>query len=438
MDFDDMPTVKSRDQTLKGLKKRANDCGASFLFIPGEGEDRNRIFDDVVEIDLPNGDDRRSFTVEGTDIEVLQRARFEDLRVIGDYSAIVDLSCGTLEVGLASPMGLSGYIDPGRRIWRIPGTLLADWPEHADEESDARAGYPEPSDWSLVASKDERTLKVAPSSEIFSVLWAKSRGRVTTLTLEGFPELTDTAALGLLQGVVEDFLFDLDLGYGVSMNPRRARPPRRGSLTQVRRSEAPEYPRNRYARIPLELYRHGRSARGLPVLQYQYYYQVVEYFFPSFVQAETIRQVRTVLANPAFSEGRDEDLTTLIGIANSGDATRIRERDQMRSAVAASVTEFELRQWIVDLDERYDGHFSKRKQDLSGVEKVDLSSPLIAQVAKRVYDLRCRVVHAKSDGGANGDEQLLPSSDEVQYLGADVELVQRLAQRAIVAQATAA
>ncbi|HRP76956.1 MAG TPA: hypothetical protein PKZ27_15240, partial [Rhodocyclaceae bacterium] len=57
---------------------------------------------------------------------------------------------------------------------------------------------------------------------------------------------------------------------------------------------------------------------------------------------------------------------------------------------------------------------------------------LINQVSDRIYDIRCKVVHVKSDDGDAELELLLPYTEEAEKLVFDIELVQFLAQKVLI------
>jgi hypothetical protein len=48
---------------------------------------------------------------------------------------------------------------------------------------------------------------------------------------------------------------------------------------------------------------------------------------------------------------------------------------------------------------------------------------------ERIYDIRCRIVHAKAEFDAEGP--LLPTDPEAQYLGHDIDLIRYLAGKAL-------
>ena len=66
--------------------------------------------------------------------------------------------------------------------------------------------------------------------------------------------------------------------------------------------------------------------------------------------------------------------------------------------------------------------------------KIPLANPnadLRADVADRIYDIRCKIVHTKNDSGIGDVELLLPFSREAEQLSHDIELVQYVAQETL-------
>ena len=71
--------------------------------------------------------------------------------------------------------------------------------------------------------------------------------------------------------------------------------------------------------------------------------------------------------------------------------------------------------------------------------KISLDDPnrdLREAIAERIYDIRCRIVHTKSDGGQTRSEVLLPFSKEADDLVVDVDLIQYIARQVLIATST--
>ena len=105
-------------------------------------------------------------------------------------------------------------------------------------------------------------------------------------------------ALKLLERYSASFFFELDVCYDLAFSLRRREQRSSLAMRRRRRLVAGEPSpirtiRNAYAENAVTLYCYGRSARGLPLLQYLAYYQAIEYFYPSFSNAEIMRRTRT-------------------------------------------------------------------------------------------------------------------------------------------------
>nr|WP_143657498.1 hypothetical protein [Streptomyces sp. alain-838] len=112
------------------------------------------------------------------------------------------------------------------------------------------------------------------------------------------------------------------------------------------------------------------------------------------------------------------------------------ERDQLKATVKGCVTEEHLKEFL-ESDADFGEHFQgKALRSVARIDLKDRKNDLLNQVANRVYDVRCRIVHTKEDGGEMAAEILLPFSKEADSLGPDVELVKFLAQKCLIAGAS--
>ncbi len=386
---------------------------------------------------LPNGRVPRRVMVDADEIEDLLEFDFESWIALGDYQALVDSKSGKIEAQVttgAGPIGRSSYAlstIPGVEHLESDPATEDDTDPQVDEISPPRS--PRGRDWRLRLERDGVTLELSPASPNFRALF---RGRGATLKIEGVRTSSHDTALEALERLAGGLLFDLDLVYGIVAQlskRRRVNRPRRRN----RPDKSPVFPRNQYASQALELYQYGRAAAGLPLLEYLANYQSIEYFFPYFAREQAVHLVRAQLLHPGFDATDDVALSRLINAAAPAGRTGMTERDQLRATVRASVNEADLDEFFVELAD-YVNHFSSKKQPIKAVGQITLSGnrpDLRDQVADRIYAIRCRIVHAKQDGGVRDQEVLLPASAEADSLQPDIELVRFIAQRALVARA---
>lgn len=106
------------------------------------------------------------------------------------------------------------------------------------------------------------------------------------------------------------------------------------------------------------------------------------------------------------------------------------ELDQLRATLRTCVDDDDLRAYIEAEGQK--DHFTRSKQSMEGVQRVNLKQDLHGQLATRIYQIRNRIVHTKDLDEDSGLELLLPTSDETRSMGPEIMLVRWLAQRAMI------
>jgi hypothetical protein len=77
-----------------------------------------------------------------------------------------------------------------------------------------------------------------------------------------------------------------------------------------------------------------------------------------------------------------------------------------------------------------------RKSELTEYAvKLNASGELISQLARRIYDIRCRIVHSKSTSQREGGPGLLPGTHHDDLVRNELPLMEYLAQQALVSAA---
>src|SRR5690349_6512804 len=105
-----------------------------------------------------------------------------------------------------------------------------------------------------------------------------------------------------------------------------------------------QYPKTEFDDEPLSLYWYARSAFGIPLLQFLAFYQVVEFYFPIYSQAEARRRARAILKEPTFRPDRDADVGRLLSSLHLSRAgTYGDERSQLRATLNECVQPDALR-----------------------------------------------------------------------------------------------
>lgn len=415
-------------------------------------------------IRVPNGRESRQIQVSNKRAQFLLRVNFEEARFLGDLHAIDNKPQGYIEAQIASVDGRS------QRIWDLPGvevigktgvdnqsTLdIEEIDDEGPEISVTASGIRRrnPNDKYRLKIEDEHkpwSVEFSEASDEYLALsnnlaahrarsdMARSSFRTpTTIKLRGIQSGGHDQVLHLLETYTNALFYEFDLKYRIFLQIPRVnlRSSFRGSLQSTSDRRIPDLPNLQYSKEALSLYGYARGAVGLPLLQFLAYYQVLEFFFPQYVRQEVLKRVRHELADPRFDATNEADLARLISISNPGGGSYVGEREQLKSTIFGIVDEESMREWFLQ-----NSHVATDLQDkkrIKGVPPVNLENrgqSILDQVSSRVYAIRCRVVHTKSDGQDSSDSLLLPGSKESERLKSDVYLLEYLAQKAILAGA---
>ncbi len=284
-------------------------------------------------------------------------------------------------------------------------------------------------------------IEISPASEVFTqLLRLPSRLRMT-LKLTGCQVTTHDSALAILNKAAGAVLFQLDLLTDVPMVLERERRRFTGGRRPKKKSNMAadlQYPKTEFDNAPLSLYWYGRSAAGMPLLQFLAFYQVIEFYFPIYSQSEAQRKLKVILKDPTFRGDRDTDIARLLAaiqISRSGAFGD--EKSQLRATLMECVDLNVLRNFLEGDAERKDFFLTKAKTlPYHRIPIANPSADLRNDVADRVYDIRCKIVHTKTDLRESSFELLLPFSKEAEQLSFDIELVQYLAQLVLIAGGT--
>jgi hypothetical protein len=377
---------------------------------------------------------------------------------LGDYEAIASCDDGYIEAAI-STVRFSGlrFADlPGVETIqkREKGSEPSDDAEASDMEEDTETGFraTAPRRWKLSIESGEVPwgLEISPPTSDFLALYSRIRpsdipqlGERPSLKISGITIRTHDQALNILKTVADSLFFDLDLRYGIGPRLQRydarlgLRPRGRRQRTSQRMQDGMRFPITKYDREPLALYWYARSAIDMPLLQYLAYYQVLEFYFPIYFRREALTRLRQELRDPRFDLDDDGQLSRVLNIVTAAEGSGYgNEREQLKATIRACISKEWLQDFLNDPD--LEAFFTK-KQRIRGIQVLrptDKQHDLRDQVANRIYDLRCRIVHTKEEGDPRKAGLLLPYSGEADSLENDIELLQLIAQKVLIAGAS--
>lgn len=406
------------------------------------GHDGSRLKNEYLVVEFANGRGRRSHVVTSSTAEVLNRTDFEDWVFLGEYAAILDRKTGYIEAILRS------YTAPIDSLLKRLTPLADENPndqsgvdaEAAAEEAAGESQQPLRVKFPSISARLE--VEIGPATDVLARLergWV-GRGGPFTLKIKAKGVSRHEDALVLLKELSSALFFDLDVTHEMPLALAVSR-----TVTQIRGDRekaravhirAPRLPRTRYSPEAASLYTYGRSAAGMPLLEFLAYYQVMEFFFSVYSRQELMQRVRQELLDPRFDPNSDSDLARMLGILGGSSKSFLAESEQLRATLRRCVDNEALSAFIKESKVMED--FLTGKQEIAGVKPLNFGNKeqkVIDQVADRIYQIRCRIVHSKEDGGPDGAQLLLPFGDEARKLTHYIALARFLAQKVLIAGA---
>lgn len=368
--------------------------------------------DTYVRVEIPNGREVRVIRFHNRDrIESAIDNHFEEYCYLGDYEAIMNTNTYTIEAV----------------IGRMGGNSYAYQSFSGDDRANS---FP------LILNSPDKKIEIVigEPSEAMKVFVPRLYSSTKSLTISGIEIKTHDEALGTLERIANALFFQIDLQNDRSYSLRRVRRRRKFGMPRSGQSGADlKFPTVGYDNDPISLYWYARSATGMPLLQFLAFYQVIEYYFPTYSVEEAKRRIQTILKDPLFRYERDMDIGRILSVVSKRGKGFGTEKDQLRATIDYCINPIELRAFFEESEDRKQ-FFSKKQKGLTDIKlpiseaEADLRNP----TSDLIYDIRCKIVHTKIESLTDKNELLLPFSKEAELLTHDIELVQFIARKVLI------
>lgn len=285
--------------------------------------------------------------------------------------------------------------------------------------------------------RSEIEIQIGNITDAMSSLAGVSKASLS-IKLSGINISRHDKSLTVLTKITDSLFFQLDLQDDIALALSRSRRSFRRPPSRLRRRSVNgielEFPKIEFDDGPSSLYWYGTGAVGMPLLQFLAFYQVIEYYYPTYSQEEARRRIRMILKDPTFRIDKDADIGKVLSTISGHGGGLGNERSQLRATIDACIDANELREFLTGDDER-EKFFKTKQRGLTDhtVPIANKDSDLRRPVADVIYDIRCKIVHTKGESSEGEVELLLPFSKEAELLFHDIELMKFVAQKVLIA-----
>ena len=167
------------------------------------------------------------------------------------------------------------------------------------------------------------------------------------------------------------------------------------------------------------------------------YYQVIEFYLPTYTRSATIIRLRNMLKDPSFDYNNDLALGRLLDAIAPIGRKIVSEREQVAATIAYCVDDAAITAFLDDRPAAAKALADKNRiRDVRVISTRDRQIPLTSQVAERIYDLRCRIVHSKDS--SETVSPIRPFERESRLMRHDLSLIRFIAQKILIASSRSA
>lgn len=404
-------------KTVESIKNRCIKAGIKYEELSDD------IFGFHLLIKFPSGrQERNVFVTDLDEAEALLSQPFEKFVFIAGYDAACSYDDDTIEALIIPNQSSLAF---RRRLFGVSPTEEVNPGQQVLEIGPA-------------AFDENAKLEIHLGSARISSLLART-GLRPSLVIKGIHIRTHDRALEVLEAIANSLFFEIDVRFNLPLSLLRARTrvPRPITKSDELARKPLQFPADRYDKQAASLYWYGRMAIGMPLLRFLAFYQTIEFYFPVYSERDAIKYVRGLLKQPSFSIYDDKSVSQLLSAFRGGRASAFGdERSQLRATLQSCLSAEGVREFLI-ADEQANSFFSTAAQwkSISDVQipihRAD--ADLRNDIADRIYDIRCKIVHTKSDSpSSRNNELLLPFSREADLLIFDIELAQYVARQVLI------
>ncbi|WP_152540908.1 hypothetical protein [Luteimonas huabeiensis] len=243
-----------------------------------------------------------------------------------------------------------------------------------------------------------------------------------------------------VMAVLRSVLFDIEFTYGLALEAANLDRLKRRTMNARRR--APALPTDEINLVVKpytpELIEYYHTAARVDYVPFKFicYFHIVEYFMDKSAHRVVSRRLRQILMRPDFHVNHQEHLNEAIKIFKAETEKNLTDKIKINRVLAEYVRRDEIRAFLDGLGLLE--HFSK-DHTLNGPRPLKVSAlnfdsdqSFVESLGKRVYALRCSIVHSNPDFDESKAVPFHASQQNLDFLRTENDLMREIAHKVIV------
>jgi hypothetical protein len=146
---------------------------------------------------------------------------------------------------------------------------------------------------------------------------------------------------------------------------------------------------------------------------------------------EARKEIRNCLKDPEFDVDDDNDVVKIVASVSGKLGPRVSERDLLCDTIRGCISKEELAEELGEktLKEYFKNEYKVVSQFKVSQENKDID--IREQLAERIYDIRCRIVHTKEDDKRG---RIMPfTKEEVLLREFELRIIENLVDKVLIA-----
>jgi len=260
------------------------------------------------------------------------------------------------------------------------------------------------------------------------------------LKIQNYNKPSQEGLINDTRNIINSVLFDIEYSYDVafeiisneSLVYRRHR-------TKRKEYELPKKKINLvYKKYITELIQYLRVAEKVGFLPFKFicYYHIIEYFLDKSAYFLVSQEVKKLLLKPDFHLKTDKYVTSAISIFRKENNKRLNDKIKTERVLKQYIDREELKEKLLEL-EILDNFTKEIEFECTKPFKLpainfDKEGSFYSELTKRIYSLRCSIVHSNPDFDESEAVPFNPTPANLEKLRIEIEMMEEIAKKIII------